>query len=129
MAPIKLAYLANVALLLPIALPTLLRLYDTAQGRFAESAGWRVLVGALWSAILASSLLGLFAPLRFAPVLLIQIVYKSLWLAVYAAPRLVARRSSEIPTGIALSFVAIVIVYPFLVPWGALLSREPSGWP
>jgi hypothetical protein len=129
MALIKLAYLANVVILLPIAIPTLLRVYDTAQGRFAESAGWRVLVGALWSAILASSLLGLFAPLRFAPVLLIQIIYKSLWLAVYAAPRLVARRSSEIPTGIALSFIAIVLVYPFLIPWGALLSREPSGWP
>ena len=129
MALIKLAYLANIIILVPIAVPTLLRLYDTAQGRFAESAGWRVLVGSLWSAILVSSLLGLFAPLRFAPVVLIQIIYKSLWLAVYAAPRLVARRRAEIPTGIALSFMLIVIVYPFLVPWDALLSREPAGVP
>ncbi len=125
MAPIKLAYLANIVILLPIAAPTLLRLYDTAQGRFAESAGWRVLVGALWCAILVSSLLGLFAPLRFAPVLLIQIIYKLLWLAVYAAPRLITRRSAEIPTGIALSFVLIVVVYPFLIPWDTMLTREP----
>jgi len=55
----------NVAILTPIAAPTVFRLFPTDQGRFAESAGWRVLVGALWSAI---------------PVLSLQLIYKTVWL-------------------------------------------------
>ena len=58
MTALRLAYLANVLILLPIAIPTLLRLFETAQGRFDESAGWRILVGALWTGILVLSLLG-----------------------------------------------------------------------
>lgn len=120
MSLIKLAYLANVVLLVPIAVPTLLRLFDTAQGCFSESEGWRVLVGALWSAILVCSLLGLVSPLRFAVILLLQVIYKTLWLTVYAVPRLLSGRRAEVPAGIAVSFVCIVVVYPLLIPWREL---------
>jgi hypothetical protein len=116
------AYLANVCILVPIALATLLGWFDTAQGRFAESPGWRVLVGSLWTGILVLSLLGLRAPQVFAPVLVLQVIYKSLWLGLYAAPRWRAGRGDEVPAGIAASFVAIVLVWPWLIPWGYLLG-------
>mgnify|MGYP000520596975 CR=1 FL=1 len=122
--PLQLAYAANLIILLPIAVPTLLGLWDTAQHRFDESAGWRVLVGALWTAILVGSALGLRAPLQYAPLLLLQVIYKTLWLAVYAAPRLVRGQASRIPSGIALCFVAIVVVYPLVLPWHELLRAE-----
>lgn len=122
--PIQLAYAANLIILLPIAVPTLLGLWDTAQHRFEESAGWRVLVGALWTAIFIGSALGLRAPLQYAPLLLMQIIYKTLWLAVYAAPRLLRRQTAQIPSGIALCFIAIVLVYPLVLPWQELLRAE-----
>ncbi len=81
------AYWANIVILVPIAVPTIFRIFPTDEGRMDESQGWRVLVGSLWTAILVLSVLGLFAPERYAPVLLLQLVYKSIWLLVYAAPR------------------------------------------
>lgn len=124
MVSLRIAYALNVAILVPIALPTLLRLFDTAEGRFMESAGYRTLVGSLWTAILVLSLAGLVYPRPFAFVLVLQIVYKALWLGVYALPRLVGGRAREVPRGIALSFVAIVLVWPFLVPWSLLSSSS-----
>ena len=47
MTCLRLAYSFNLLVLLPLAVPTLLRLYPTDQGRFEESARWRTLVGAL----------------------------------------------------------------------------------
>jgi hypothetical protein len=67
------------------------------------------------------SVLGLFAPLVYAPLLLMQVIYKSLWLAVYAIPRLAARQLDEIPWGITVSFVVIVLTYPWVIPWSHLL--------
>ena len=39
MTVLQFAYAANLRILLPIAFPTLLRIYKTDQGRFTESAG------------------------------------------------------------------------------------------
>jgi hypothetical protein len=120
---LQIAYCANVAILVPIAVPTMLRLWRTDQGCFAESSGWRVLVGSLWTAILVLSVLGLRDPVRFAPMLLLQLIYKSLWLAFYALPE--ARRGNwrSIPVGITAPFAAIVAIWPWLIPWGCLCGR------
>lgn len=122
MLALRIAYAANILILVPIAIPTLLRLGDAAQGRFDESAGWRTLVGALWTAILVLSLLGLRAPLVYCPVLLLQVIYKGLWLGVYALPRLCRGEGRGVPAGIAVSFAAIVLVWPWLIPWRHLLA-------
>jgi hypothetical protein len=114
------AYIANLVILVPVALPTLLRPSSTDEGRFAESSGWRMLVGSLWLSIMVLSVLGLFHPIRYAPVLLLQWIYKSVWLLTYALPRFQKERRSEIPWGITGSFIMIVVLWPFLIPWRAL---------
>ena len=122
MIALHFAYDANLAILLPNAIPTLLRIYRTDQGCFPESAGWRVLVGSLWTAIMVLSALGLRDPMRYSPVLLLQLIYKSLWLVVFALPLVRRRESHLIPRGIAISFVAIVVLWPWLIPWAYLLG-------
>lgn len=117
------AYWANIVILVPIAVATIFRIFPTDEGRMEESQGWRVLVGSLWTAILVLSVLGLFAPERYVPVLLLQLVYKSIWLLVYAAPRILRREYASIPWGITVSFTAIVAVWPFIIPWSALLAE------
>jgi hypothetical protein len=124
MTYLRLAYAFNLLVLLPIAVPTLLRLYPTDQERFEESAGWRTLVGALWTAILVLSALGLYAPLRFSPVLILQVIYKALWLLVFALPRVVKGRAGSVPWGIAGTFLLIVILWPLVIPWGYLFSGQ-----
>ncbi len=89
--PLALPYCLNVVILLPVGLLTLLGGEAgnrwVFQGKFPESAGVRTLLGSLWTTILAGSCLGLAYPIVMAPLLLFQVTYKSLWLAVYATPR------------------------------------------
>ena len=113
---------ANILILVPIGFGTLLKPSLTDHGVFAESAGWRTLVGSLWVAILACSVLGLVWPSSFAWLLVFQVIYKSVWLLVYAAPRVLSGRHQENPAGIALSFVVIVLIWPWFIPWRQLFA-------
>jgi hypothetical protein len=124
MSCLRLVYAFNLLILLPIAVPNLLRLFPTDQERFEESAGWRTLVGALWTAILVLSILGLYAPLRYSPVLVLQVIYKTLWLLVFALPRVLNGRAHSVPWGIAGTFLVIILVWPFVIPRVALFSSD-----
>ncbi len=112
----------NILILVPVGFGTLLKASATDHGAFAESAGWRTLVGSLWLAILALSVLGVRQPEAFLWLLAFQVFYKSVWLLAYVMPRLLAGRRSEIPAGITLSFVVIVLVWPCFIPWGRLFG-------
>jgi hypothetical protein len=73
------------------------------------------LVGCLWLGIAALSVAGLFKPIVFSPVLLLQLVYKSLWLLGVAIP---AWRAGQVfPVAMAWFFVVWVAVLPFVIPW------------
>ena len=113
---------ANIFILVPVGFVTLLKPSVTDQGAFVESAGWRALVGSLWLTILVCSVLGLVSPGSFLWLLVFQVIYKSVWLLVYAAPRVVSGRRQEIPAGIALSFVAIVLIWPWFIPWRQMFA-------
>jgi hypothetical protein len=113
---------ANILILVPVGFATLLKPSVTVQGAFVESAGWRTLVGSLWLAILACSVLGVVSPGSFLWLLVFQVIYKSVWLFAYAAPRLGSARRSEIPAGIAISFLAIVLVWPWFIPWRQMFT-------
>lgn len=110
-------YLMNVLILLPIALSTIFDLFATDQSKFSKSEGWQKLIGSVWFGILFLSILGIFYPLLFCPILMLQVLYKSMWLATYALPRLIKRRFAELPIGITVSFIFIVITYPLIIPW------------
>ncbi|HMD67375.1 MAG TPA: hypothetical protein VKF42_00755 [Chitinivibrionales bacterium] len=124
MNPLLLPYIANIVLLVPVALGSLFGLYPVSRAHFPESAGWRTLTGSLWTAILIASVLGLFQPVLFCPVLLLQVIYKTLWLLVYVAPRIAkADRRSEIDWGTSTTFLLVVVLYPLVIPWHYLF-----GW-
>ena len=113
---------ANILILVPVGFGTLLKPSLTDQGVFAESAGWRTLVGSLWLAILAGSALGVCRPDSMLWLLVFQVIYKSVWLLAYAMPRVLAGRGQEVPAGIGLSFLVIVLVWPWVIPWRQLIA-------
>ncbi len=127
MKPLLLPYIFNILVLVPIGLMTLLggerggRI--ASQGKFPESEGFRTILGSLWTAILIGSVLGLFSPVPMSPLLLIQVIYKTLWLLVFALPRLVSGRNCEVPWGISLTFLVIVVSYPWVIPWQDLFAH------
>ncbi|WP_156254869.1 hypothetical protein [Sandarakinorhabdus oryzae] len=118
---LRIAYAANIAILVPVcwAMFAGRGVRAVFQGAVAEEPGLRLLVGSLWAAILLASAAGLVWPRVFAPVLLIQIVYKSLWLALFALPAL-RNPAVPTPTGITIIFALIVAIWPVLFWFGYL---------
>jgi hypothetical protein len=125
-AILKLPYVLNVLVLIPVAIPTLFDLYATDQDKFPDSQGWSSLVGSLWTGILILSLVGLFYPFHMIPVLILQIIYKSVWLLVYVLPRIVKQQYHSIPLGIAVSFSCIVVAWPCIIPWSNFFTKPLS---
>ena len=115
---LQIAYGANIAILVPVCFAMFRGRGVTGvfEGVVDESAGLRLLVGSLWVAILVASIAGLSVPRFFAPVLLIQIIYKALWLAVFVGPLIATGKPW--PTGISTCFALIAISYPFLFWYG-----------
>jgi hypothetical protein len=73
------------------------------------------LVGCLWLAIAILSMLGLWRPISFSPILLVQLIYKVTWLLVVALPAI--KNNQPYPTGMAMFFLVWVFVLPFIIPW------------
>ena len=73
------------------------------------------LVGCFWLAITILSILGLWKPITFSPVLLIQLLYKGTWLFVVALPAF--RNDVPFPKAMSMFFIVWVITLPFIIPW------------
>ena len=117
---LRFAYAANILILLPVCYSLLLGggVPAVFDGQVADSSGLRLLVGSFWSTILILSVAGLAWPATLAPLLVFQILYKSLWLGLFVLPLLASGQASDIPRGVTISFVAIIIVWPLLL-WKA----------
>jgi hypothetical protein len=73
------------------------------------------LVGCLWLAIAVLSVLGLWKPISFSPILLVQLIYKGTWLLVVALPAI--KNNQPYPSGMASFFLVWVLFLPFIIPW------------
>jgi len=116
-----LPYGFNVFMLLPVVWAMLAGggVVTVFEHKVADEAALRLLVGSLWLAILFASLAGFFAPRFFLPVLMVQVIYKAAWLALFVLPLARASRWEAVPQGITIVFIGIVAVYPFFI-WKAL---------
>ena len=126
MNALLLPYIFNILVLLPIGLPLLfggpVAVRRVFQAKFTDSEGIRTILGSLWTAILVGSVVGLCFPVAMSPLLLVQIIYKSLWLLVFVPPRLFLGRRNEVPWGVAGTFLFIVMTYPWVIPWRVLFG-------
>lgn len=123
MIALKIVYLANILVAGWIGISSTFFPKTAAQsvfsGAYPDTEIIR-LVGCLWLGIAFLSVLGLWRPITFSPVLLIQLFYKGTWLAVVALPAL--RSGSKYPAGMASFFLAWVLVLPFVIPWKVLFG-------
>lgn len=118
MTAIKLVYTANIILAGYIGITSLFFPKFSAviifQNSYPTSDIIR-LVGCLWLAIAVVSMLGLWRPLIFSPVLLLQLIYKGCWLLIVAIPAI--KNNQAYPSGMATFFLVWVLVLPFVIPW------------
>jgi hypothetical protein len=114
-----LAYAFNIFILVPVCYSMLMGggVANVFEGKVIESEGLRLMVGSLWFGILVASIAGLLWPSFFAPVIIVQVIYKSLWLLIFVLP--LAYSGKAVPVGISSVFAFIVVTYPILF-WLAL---------
>ena len=114
---LRLPYFANILILMPVCIAMLRGIGASAvfEGKTEPSRGLESLVAAIWTTILCLSFAGLLAPREFLPLLLFQVVYKAIWLALYVVPRALRYGFEAIPVGITLSFSAIVAIWPVFI--------------
>jgi hypothetical protein len=118
MITLKIIYIANIIVAGWISITSMSSPRRAAETVFQNSyqpTEVMKLVGCLWLAITVLSLLGLWRPVAFSPILLIQLIYKGTWLLIVALPAI--KNNQSYPSGMALFFLIWVLVLPFVIPW------------
>lgn len=112
-------YIVNLLMLVPVCAAMLLTadggIRSVFEGKLTDSAGLRLMILGFWLAVLVGSLLGLAQPRTWAPLLVVQVIYKSVWLLAFALPAWRSGGAAAVPLGIAASFLFIVATYPFAI--------------
>jgi hypothetical protein len=123
MTALKLVYIANIIVAGWIGITSLffpkLSTATIFQNSYQTTDVIR-LVGCLWLAIAILSILGLWRPIIFSPILLLQVIYKGSWLLVVAIPAI--KNNENYPSGMATFFLVWVLVLPFVIPWNELVK-------
>lgn len=79
-------------------------------------------VACMLAAFSLLSILGLRYPLQMLPLLLWELVWKTLWLIIIAAPLWSAGTMDE-PTRAVAFAVSMVIIIPFIIPWPYIIAH------
>ncbi len=115
---LKIIYIANIIVAGWISLTSIFNPKHSAvsvfQNAYQPTEVIR-LVGCLWLAIAVLSVLGLWRPVSFSPILLVQLIYKGTWLLVVALPAI--KNNQPYPSGMAGFFLVWCLVLPFVIPW------------
>jgi hypothetical protein len=82
--------------------------------------------GSVWIAFAIFSLFGLRSPLKFVPVLLMQLFYKSIWLVCVVLPLLIAGKLSLNEIYFAIGMLTFVIGDLIAIPFPYAFSRETA---
>jgi hypothetical protein len=119
---LRIPYIINLIILVPVVF-TLLVQSDAMRSVFGpglvDSPTLRPLVACLWLSVLVCSLIALAMPARFWPLLVFQVIYKGAYLALHVIPVLLRDGTGAVPVGVATTFAAIVLIWPFFI-WQAL---------
>src|SRR5262245_40345614 len=81
-----------------------------------------------WAALSTLSLLGVRFPLKMTPVLLMQFLYKVIWLVAVAWPQWSTLQSRELTHTMVGGVIADVIVIPWVWVWRTYLRGPGERW-
>ena len=81
-------------------------------------------VGSAYVAFAIASILGLRFPLRFVPVLILQMIYKSVWLVTVFLPMFISGTPPAYAWVFAAIFVSYVVGDCIAIPFRHLLAQE-----
>ncbi len=82
------------------------------------------IAGSMWIAFGISSFLGLRNPEKFVPVLLMQFLYKVIWILVVAGPLLLTGLVRMYAILFVVMFISYIIIDIIVIPWSELLEKK-----
>ena len=77
----------------------------------------------LWLAIGIWSIAGLRSPLKFTPVLLLAMTYKTVWIIAIVIPRAIAGTLPSFAMVTAVQWVLFIVGYLIVIPWRYLFAK------
>lgn len=98
-------------------------------GIVLRHSSWELMEGVvqcMLGALSLLALLGLRHPLRMLPLLMWEIVWKALWLALVFAPKSAAGQVDEGTAATAFA-CAMAVVFPLVIPWGYVAKTFFGG--
>ena len=80
--------------------------------------------GSIWLAFGLLSILGLRSPLKFSPLLLLQLTYKVVWFLGVFSPLLIAGKIPACATGYVVFFVIYIIGDLIAIPFSYVFAKQ-----
>ena len=117
----RLLYLLNLVLLGSSVWPAI----------FNHVGAWDPVKGvafSFWAALSALSVLGLRYPLKMLPLLLLQMLYKSIWLIVVALPMWSAVHSTELAKAMIMGIPVDLIAIPWPYVLANYVKKRGDRW-
>ncbi len=118
MIALRIIYILNIIVAGQIAISAISNPKNAALTTFGnayQNTDVIKLVGCLWLSIAIISALGVWKPITFSPILLVQLIYKGTWLFVVAFPSI--KSNTPYPKEMSIFFLIWVIAIPFIIPW------------
>lgn len=91
-------------------------------GESAQIDAYLKVLGAIWAALGALAVAGLLYPSAFVPILLLQLVYKSIWLICVAIPAFLNGNREPAFLFLTILFLIWVVALLAVVPFGNLTT-------
>ena len=98
---------------------------------FRHQGAWDPVKGvafSFWAALSLLSGLGLRYPLKMVPLLLLQLVYKAVWLAAVALPIWSAVRSTDLTRAMVIGVVVDVLAIPWSYVLASYMKERGDRW-
>jgi hypothetical protein len=112
------------AFFLLIAVERSIRVLPALVSPEAPLGPWDGVAYSFWGALALLAAVGLRYPLQMVPVLLIQMIYKALWLLAVALPRWLAGSTFDaMMTNFTWAMAVGVAVDLLVIPWGYVLTN------
>mmetsp|Transcript_9416 Transcript_9416/g.21232 ORF Transcript_9416/g.21232 Transcript_9416/m.21232 type:complete len:149 (-) Transcript_9416:23-469(-) len=83
---------------------------------------WYRCLGSLWLSMGAASVLALSHPLRFSPVYVCQLLYKSIWICTTCLPRFLQGNLNPMDGAAALLMTTFIAMDVMFLPWDYILN-------
>ena len=82
------------------------------------------IVGSVWLAFSISSILGLRNPMKFIAILVLQFIYKVVWIFLVFLPQLIISGPSIVSIILFITFLTFIIPDIFIIPWNDLIKQD-----